>query len=264
MAVSDREELTGPRPGLARDLGDRSTAGIPAATYCSWGASQPVSCPGCVLKETSSQLLPLRQKRATSVPAPAPPPPARPAPAPAPAISHCACASNPLRSGGTYLLQDREETPGTPGTDSRALHPPNCLEKRFPSQTAHRKRKRCLGHPPLPSSGHLGSRAAVAAEKLRQVRWAESRRGCGSQNGPHCSAPCSGVDHGEAERGGGLGEVSARSRAARGLGPARSPRRSRPQRRAGTRGTPHGGSRSLRRLLCPDLDRSVPSRTRGR
>lgn len=44
---------------------------------------------------------------------------------------------------------------------------------------------------------------AEAAAALRRVLWARSRRGAALRRGPFSSAPCSGLDHGEPERGGG-------------------------------------------------------------
>lgn len=178
MAVSDRGELTGPRSGLARDLGDGSTAGIPAATYCSWGASQTVSCPGSVPDETSNQPKSLRQKGATSVPASAPPLPLPcPTPRPAPPLAPPRPSYFPVRTRQQPFAQRRDVlTPRQRGdgdardTRGRTVEPsPSCLEKRFPSQTAHRKRKRhpaTLPPPERPSwkpSGGSSREAAAGA-----------------------------------------------------------------------------------------------------
>lgn len=117
-----RQKVTGGRLRSWRTHGSPSRTGprfggIPATTYCSWGASQTVSCPGCVLEETSSletERSHVRPRPRPLAPPLAPPPPQLFTTAHAPATL-CAAA------GRTYSKTELRH-PGHPGTDSRALH----------------------------------------------------------------------------------------------------------------------------------------------
>lgn len=140
------------------------------------------------------------------------PSPPRPRPAELRASAH---APNPHLAGREAAARRRRHSP------------PGRLE-RPPRQAAHRNRKRGWFRP---RAAILEAEAAAAAAALRR---------CGSPARAPLSAPCSGLDHGEPERGGGPRAATGRGecapRACAGATAARLTRRNRPERGQGARG----------------------------